>query len=137
MNISQKIMYTQIVGFILGFMSAVGVATTCIWNQWSKTSGPASSSLLGSIWGFNGIWIQCLQYNSGQYQCDDYSLALFDLPGQYIIEKRTTILSVTNSQNTNINFVFSLHKHNSGIHVCGDFMRRIWMPCSFGGNAEL
>lgn len=90
MYVTASVMYGQIVGFAFAFLSTLGVVVTCTWNQWSKTHAATSTSLLNSIWGFNGIWIQCLQYTAGQFQCDNYEVAIFELPSK-LVNNNTTI----------------------------------------------
>ncbi|XP_039250769.1 claudin-19-like [Styela clava] len=79
-NITEGVFYGQICGFIVAFVSGVTCTVTCVWNQWSKTSSSESASVLGAIWGFNGIWIQCVQHSTGQFQCNNYNTAVINLP---------------------------------------------------------
>uniref|UniRef100_H2Y935 Claudin n=1 Tax=Ciona savignyi TaxID=51511 RepID=H2Y935_CIOSA len=73
-------MYSQIACFVLGFMTATCIIVTTCWNEWATSSPGASVSLLGAIWAFSGLWDQCMQSTTGQYQCDDYQVAMFQLP---------------------------------------------------------
>ncbi|XP_076804860.1 claudin-3-like isoform X2 [Clavelina lepadiformis] len=87
-------MLTQIAAFGIGFLSTVACVVTCFWNQWAVTSAAASSSLLNSIWGFNGLWNECMQYTTGQYQCENYLTALFDQPAYLIIIRALMCISI-------------------------------------------
>jgi len=59
----------QIIPIFISAVSCVLTFATCIWNQW-EVSGNSSSNLLGSTWAFRGLWEDCMQLSSGQYQCN-------------------------------------------------------------------
>lgn len=59
----------QIIPLFISAVSCVLTFATCIWNQW-EVSGNSSSNLLGSTWAFRGLWEDCMQLSSGQYQCN-------------------------------------------------------------------
>lgn len=88
-KMSESAFYGQIGAFFLGFVSTVTCTVTCCWNLWSISSDGDSASVLGAIWGFNGIWIECIQHTSGAFQCDSYGTAVFNLPSKYYIFKQT------------------------------------------------
>ena len=75
----------QIAAFVFGILATGFISATCFWNTWAVTSGPGSSSILNSIWGFNGIWMQCLQYTTNQFQCEMNAMkSLFEIPSKFI-----------------------------------------------------
>jgi len=64
-----------------------------IWPLWGLMNAGVSSSILGPIFGFKGLFVQCAQYMSGQYQCDNYVKPLFELPPRLIMIRTFGVLS--------------------------------------------
>ena len=72
-------MFQQMPALILGVLSAAAVITTTFWNQWAISS-PNSSGILGPIWAFKSLFGECMQYQTGQYQCQELA-SQFLIPG--------------------------------------------------------
>lgn len=87
MERSSNNMCTQLPVMIFSIIQMVCLLFVTFWNQWA-VSGRASSSMLGPVWAFKGLWEECSQYMSGQYQCTDFQLAMFDLPGKHNFHHR-------------------------------------------------
>ena len=56
-----------------------------IWPLWGLMSASQSTSVMGPVFTFKGLFVQCLQYQGGQYQCDNYLKPVFEQPWQLIL----------------------------------------------------
>jgi len=74
------------------YMATLLVLT--IWPLWALMNGAASASQLVSIFGFKGLWVQCMQFQGGQFQCDNYIKPLFDLPNSLLFVRFNGALSM-------------------------------------------
>ncbi|CAK8698658.1 unnamed protein product [Clavelina lepadiformis] len=70
-------MYCQISAFVLGLMATAACVTATFWNQWA-VSGPESGGIAGPIWLWRSLWGECMQYQGGQYHCEEQASMLED-----------------------------------------------------------
>ena len=69
------------------------VLVIVIWPLWGLMNAAASSSILGPIFGFKGLFVQCAQYMSGQYQCDNYLKPVFEQSTALVMIRTFGVLS--------------------------------------------
>ena len=73
-------MFGELPALVFGLLSAACVVTTTFWNQWSISS-TSSNGLLGPIWAFKYLFGECIQYQAGQFQCQELE-SQFLIPGK-------------------------------------------------------
>nr|XP_018667766.1 claudin-1 isoform X1 [Ciona intestinalis] len=67
-------MECQMICFVVGFLATTGCVFCTFWNEWAVSSPSASAPVLGPIWAFSGLWSECMQYSTGQYQCNGFGM---------------------------------------------------------------
>ena len=65
-----------------------------IWPLWGLMNAFASSSTMGPVFWFKGLFVQCSQYAHGQYQCDNYLDPVFNQSGNLILVRTLGVLSM-------------------------------------------
>ena len=71
----------------------IATTTIVIWPLWALMNGATSSPVFGPVFLFKGLFVQCLQYMPGQYQCDNYLRPVFTLTSFEILTRCFGILS--------------------------------------------
>ena len=72
-----------------------GCLVIIIWPLWGLMNATASSSVMGPVFMFKGLFVQCAQYMGGQYQCDNYLNPVFDQSWNLILGRN--LLTTKNS----------------------------------------
>ena len=73
-----------------------GCLVIIIWPLWGLMNATTSSSVMGPVFMFKGLFVQCAQYMGGQYQCDNYLSPVFDQSWNLILGKFWLELSNAN-----------------------------------------
>lgn len=79
-------------GFTCFYMTSTLVI--CIWPLWGLMNAGASASTLGPVFGFKGLFVECIQYMSGQYQCDNYLYPVFEQPWPLVFVRTFGVLAM-------------------------------------------
>merc|ERR1711892_349651 len=83
----------QIAIFAVMIFMFIATTTIVIWPLWALMNGATSSPVFGPVFLFKGLFVQCLQYMPGQYQCDNYMRPVFTLTSFEILTRCFGILS--------------------------------------------
>jgi len=85
---------TQIVLWGLTCFYMSGCLVIIIWPLWGLMNATASSSVMGPVFMFKGLFVQCAQYMGGQYQCDNYLNPVFDQSWNLILVRTLGVLAM-------------------------------------------
>jgi len=85
---------TQIVLWGLTCFYMAGCLVIIIWPLWGLMNATTSSSVMGPVFMFKGLFVQCAQYMGGQYQCDNYLSPVFDQTWNLILVRTMGVLSM-------------------------------------------
>jgi len=70
-------MYGQLFCAFLAVSTSALCITSTFWSLWAMSS-PESSSVLGTIWAWKGLWASCTQIEGGQYNCYEHNSLLME-----------------------------------------------------------
>nr|XP_039249878.1 claudin-7-like isoform X2 [Styela clava] len=83
----------QLVGFVLGVLSWIGMIVTCASPEWRQTSH--GKTLIDDTIRYDGLWAQCRAFSTGQTHCSVYSKFFIGLPGVLQVCRALMITSIT------------------------------------------
>ncbi|XP_039269113.1 claudin-7-like [Styela clava] len=79
----------QLIGFIMNSVGLICVLVTTFVPEWRRND-PAGE-VLESIVRHQGIWVRCIAYPTGQWQCDDYDAFFLGLPMQLQVARGLSV----------------------------------------------
>uniref|UniRef100_H2XV98 Claudin n=2 Tax=Ciona intestinalis TaxID=7719 RepID=H2XV98_CIOIN len=68
----------QVFGFTLGVLAWVGMIGTCASPEWRKNSH--GQTLIDNTLKYEGLWVSCTAFVTGQTNCKDYAEFFVNLP---------------------------------------------------------
>lgn len=81
----------QVIGFILNTVGYICVILATALPEWRRND--PSGEVLESIIRHQGIWVRCISYPTGQWQCDDYDSFFLGLPQPLQVARGLTVTS--------------------------------------------
>jgi len=82
----------QLAGFALSLIALICTMAATFMPEWRRND--PKSEIIESVIRHQGIWLRCLAYSTGQWQCDDYDAFFLGLPVQLQTARGLAIFSL-------------------------------------------
>jgi len=83
----------QVAIFALSVFLFVAHLVVIIWPLWALMNEAVTTPTILQIFFFKGLFVQCLQWMPGQFQCDNFLRPVFSLSGYALAQRSLAIFS--------------------------------------------
>lgn len=79
-------------GLILALAATCGIMYCLPSRYWQVNSQQSSQQVNQGIASFAGLWVRCISYTKGQFQCDNFDQSYMGLAGKFYMCSQIAII---------------------------------------------